>query len=109
MGSLPIVVGGAQFVPEMAMPAPPAARPPASPDDAGRFRAVWEAASDAMVLSDPAGVVRDANPAYYRLSGYGPEAVLGRSFAIIFPEAVRARAEEQYRNTFARPKSAPAV
>jgi len=50
-----------------------------------------------MALSDPAGVVLDANPAYGRLYGYAPEAVIGRSFAVIFPEAMRAWAEEESR------------
>ena len=89
---------------------PPAAPAPTVPgDDTGRFRAVWEAASDAMALSDPEGVVLDANPAYFALYGYEPGEVLGRSFAVIFPEEVRAWAEAEYRATFARAEVAPAV
>jgi PAS domain-containing protein len=49
------------------------------------LRQLWEHTSEAMVLSDPGGIVLAANPAYYRLYGYGPEEVLGKSFALIFP------------------------
>ncbi len=62
--------------------------------------AVWEAASDAMSLSDSEGNVVAANPAYYRLYGYGPDDVIGRSFAIIFPASSRDQAENEYRKTF---------
>jgi PAS domain S-box-containing protein len=64
------------------------------------LRAAWEAASDAMALSDPGGIVLAANPAYYTLYGYGPDEVLGRSFSIIFPEEERPGAEAQYREVF---------
>lgn len=83
--------------------------PNAPSDDTVRLRAVWEVASDAMALSDPDGFVLDANPAYFRLYGYTPDEVLGRSFAVIFPEEMRSWAEEQYRATFARDEVAPAV
>jgi PAS domain S-box-containing protein len=39
-----------------------------------------------MVLSDPEGIVLDANPAYLELCGYPSEQVIGRKFSIIFPE-----------------------
>ena len=73
----------------------------------GAFAAVWEAASDAMVLSDPEGTVRLANPAYYRLYGYTPEEIIGRSFAVIFPTEERAAAEAQYRAIFRSPGDPP--
>ena len=50
-----------------------------------RFRLAWDMAYDAMVLSDPHGIVLAANPAYLRLYGFPEEAVVGHSFAIIFP------------------------
>jgi PAS domain S-box-containing protein len=65
-----------------------------------RLRAVWESASDALALSDPDGTVLAANPAYYRLLGYEPERVIGKNFALIFPEDQRAQAAEQYRAVF---------
>jgi PAS domain S-box-containing protein len=64
------------------------------------LRQLWEHASEAMALSDPGGVVLAANPAYYRLYGYGPDEVLGKSFALIFPSDQRAWAEAQYRAVF---------
>lgn len=53
-----------------------------------------------MAISDPSGVVLAANPAYYRLYGYGPEEVLGASFALIFPHEQREWAEAQYQEVF---------
>lgn len=67
------------------------------------LRAAWEAATDAMALSDPDGRVLAANPAYYKLYGYSTEEVIGHSFAVIFPEPVRAAAEAQYREVFRGP------
>jgi PAS domain S-box-containing protein len=72
-------------------------------DSEARLRAVWEATSDALALSDPDGVVLAANPAYLELYGYAEDEVVGRSFAVIFPEAERARAEAQHRAAFADP------
>ncbi|RJP51042.1 MAG: PAS domain S-box protein [Anaerolineaceae bacterium] len=66
-----------------------------------RFSQVWEATSDAMALSDPDGIVLEANPAYLDLYGYKLEQVVGRSFAIIFPEEIQAQAVEQYKTVFA--------
>jgi PAS domain S-box-containing protein len=65
-----------------------------------RFRTVFEAASDAMALSDAEGIVVDANPAYYELYGYTAEEVIGHSFSIIFPEDYRTTAIEQYKQVF---------
>lgn len=74
-----------------------------------RFRSIWEHALDAMVLSDPQGLVLMTNPAYYQLYGYSPEDVNGKSFAIIFPEEQRAWALAEYQRTFAQPAIEPAV
>src|SRR5689334_13788716 len=71
------------------------------------LRAAWEAASDAMAISDAEGVVLVANPAYCRLYGYSPDEVVGQSFAIIFPEAERSSAEAQYREVFQRREQPP--
>jgi PAS domain S-box-containing protein len=71
------------------------------------LREIWECASDAIALSDPEGIVLAANPAYYRLYGFEPADVLGRSFAIIFPDDQRALAEEQYREVFASDLAPP--
>ena len=81
---------------------------PLHPSDA-RVRMIWETASDAMVLSDAAGIVVDANPAYYRLYGYPPEAVLGHCFALIFPPEMRAEARAAYHATFQDPLITPLI
>jgi PAS domain S-box-containing protein len=56
-----------------------------------------------MALSDPAGVVLAVNPAYCALYGFPPEALIGQSFAVIFPAAARAAALQQYQAIFADP------
>jgi PAS domain S-box-containing protein len=67
-----------------------------------RLRAIWEAATDAMVLSDSDGTVLDANPAYLALCGYPSGQVIGRKFSIIFPEDQQEWNENQYRASFHR-------
>lgn len=78
-------------------------------ESAARFRAIWEAAGDAMALSDPDGIVLAANPAYCALYGYTVDEVVGQSFAVIFPEDLRAWAIEEYRRAFTAPMLTPAV
>jgi PAS domain S-box-containing protein len=68
-----------------------------------RFRAVWEATSEALALCDPEGIVLAVNPAYCALYGRPPEEFVGHPFAVIFPEAERAEAMAQYRALFADP------
>ena len=72
-----------------------------------RFRTVWEITSDAMALSDPNGIVIAANPAYSRLYGYPLEEVIGHTFAVIFPENERFRAQQQYLDVFKNPVVPP--
>lgn len=76
-------------------------------DSEAQLRAIWESASDAMVLSDPDGTILAANPAYYRLTGHEPEQVIGQGFALIFPEEQRAQAAEQYRAVFTADERVP--
>src|SRR5918995_404036 len=76
-------------------------------DSEERFRAVWEATSEAMALSDPDGVVIAVNLAYCALYGLIPQQVIGQSFAVIFPEEARAAAVEQYRAILADPDPPP--
>ncbi len=71
-------------------------------EEAG-FRAAWEAAPEAVALSDPEGLVLAANPAYAELYGYPLDEVVGHSFALIFPPEQRAWALAGYRATFAGP------
>ena len=72
------------------------------------FQAIWNSSSDAMVLSDADGIVLAANPAYFRLYGFPVDAVIGQSFALIFPPEQRAWAAEQYQVAFASPAIIPA-
>ncbi len=65
-----------------------------------RFHAVWEAASDAMALSTPDGIVIDVNSAYLRLYGYALDEVMNKPFALIFPPEQRLSAQEQYHLLF---------
>jgi PAS domain S-box-containing protein len=65
-----------------------------------RLRAVWEIAADAIMLSDPEGIVIAANPAYCQLFGYSAEEVIGQSFAIIFPPERRNWVVERYKTVF---------
>jgi PAS domain S-box-containing protein len=73
-------------------------------DSQEHFRLVWEAAQDAMALSDPDGCVIDANPAYLKLYGYAAEQVINQDFAIIYPEEARATARQRYREVFHQPE-----
>jgi PAS domain S-box-containing protein len=66
----------------------------------GLLQALWEGASDAMVVSDYEGIVQAANPAYYRLYGYTADEVIDHSFAIIFPPDMREWAVTQYQAVF---------
>lgn len=65
-----------------------------------RFRAVWETATDGMVLSDAEGTVVMANPAYCQIYGYTAEEVVGHSCTVIYPEAQRAEALAHYQGMF---------
>ena len=71
------------------------------------FRAVWEAASDAMALSAPDGTVFAANPAYYQLYGLTPEEVIGKNFSIIFSKEEQKSAEALYDYIFKSPTIRP--
>ena len=73
------------------------------------LQVLWEQTSDAMALSDEAGIVLAANPAYSRLYGYSRDEVLGKSFALIFPKELRATAEADYESTFTTAEPLPVV
>src|SRR5688572_33266863 len=62
-----------------------------------------------MALSDAEGTVLMANPAYFELYGYGPEEIIGRNFAVIFPEELRAWANEVYQQVFTADQISPPV
>ena len=58
-------------------------------DPAARLQAVWEAASDGLVLCDAYGVLLDVNPAYCQLTGYARADLVGQDCALPLPEADR--------------------
>lgn len=61
-----------------------------------------------MVLSDANGTVIKVNPQYCVIYGYSEAELLGKNFAIIFPENARKTANEEYRKIFEQP-SPPAT
>jgi PAS domain S-box-containing protein len=72
-----------------------------------RFQTIWNASSDAMAVSDAAGTVLAANPAYCTLYGYAAEELVGHNFSVIFPESLRSWAIEEYNATFHSPTATP--
>jgi PAS domain S-box-containing protein len=104
MSKMQATTEGSRTTPDLT---PPPASGPSDQNE--RFRLAWEMASDAMVLSDPEGIVLAANPAYLQLYGYPAEQIIGQSFAIIFPAEVRAWATEQYKEYFAAEAVPPIV
>jgi PAS domain S-box-containing protein len=66
-----------------------------------RFRAVWEATSEALALSDPNGEVLAVNPAYCALYGRSADEFVGRSFAVIFGGENQSEAMALYQAVYA--------
>ena len=71
-------------------------------EEAG-FRAAWDAAPEAVALSDPDGLVLAANPAYAEFYGFPLDEMVGHSFVRIFPPEQQAWALAGYRETFVGP------
>ncbi len=55
-----------------------------------RYRLLWETCPDAVVLVDPDGCVRFANPAVKAVFGYAVEEVAGQQLGMLLPERLRA-------------------
>jgi len=72
-----------------------------------RFRAAFENASDAMVLSDEQGVVIAANQAYLQLYGFSAQEIIGHDYAIIYPETTREQSHTRYQQVFHDPREFP--
>jgi PAS domain S-box-containing protein len=72
-----------------------------------RFRAVWEHAADAMVLSDPDGIIQFVNPACCALYGLGRDELIGQDFTLVLREEERAPGEGRHRDLFAAPEPPP--
>ncbi len=87
------------------------AQPPAAEglSEQAILAALWDASADAMALSDPEGVVRAANAAYYALYGLPAEQVIGLPFHVIFPAEQRAWAAQGYQEVFLSPEQPPPI
>jgi PAS domain S-box-containing protein len=55
-----------------------------------RFRALWEASADAILMVDEESVVRYANPAVLAVFGYRPEELTGQHLALLQPARLAA-------------------
>jgi two-component system, cell cycle sensor histidine kinase and response regulator CckA len=74
-------------------------RPIPSPDASDRSRAIVEAALDAVLTMDAAGLIVDLNASAERLFGYSRDVAIGKSMAdLIIPSAFR----DRHRAGFAR-------
>lgn len=103
-------IGGIQAIGVETPAGNPASRTPESVHPAlaaseERVRAVWDATSDALALSDPDGIVLAINPAYTELYGLSPAEAVGQEFSLIFPATERAAALERYRTIFTAPET----
>ncbi len=65
-----------------------------------RFRAVWEHALDGLVVADPDGTIRFANPAFCRIAGYSAEMITGQSFQVLITERHLPAALQNYLQRF---------
>jgi PAS domain S-box-containing protein len=63
-----------------------------------RFRALWEAAVDAVLVLDADSIIQYANPALQEVFGYAPDEVVGRNLELLQPERLR----EAHRRGLAR-------
>jgi PAS domain S-box-containing protein len=72
-----------------------------------RFRAVWEHAADALVLSDSDGIIQIVNPACCALYGLGTDELIGHDFALILAETHGAEVSLRHHELFAAPQPPP--
>jgi protein-histidine pros-kinase len=77
-----------------------------SPTDA-QFRALLEAAPDAMVIVDEAGVIQVVNAQAERLFGYARTEMLGREVEMLVPARYRKSHGGDRRKYFVQPKRRP--
>ncbi len=54
-----------------------------------RYRALWETATDAVLLMNTDSVIEFANPAVEHVFGYTPEEVIGQNLTLLLPERVQ--------------------
>lgn len=70
-----------------------------------RFRQVWEASLDGLMVVDESGVITMVNPGLARMFGYQPEALLGQKVEMLVPEMLRERHEANRAAFFALPEA----
>lgn len=63
-----------------------------------RYRSIFEAAVDAIVTIDEAGIVESINPAGERLFGFRSEELVGRNVSLLMPSPDRERHDEYMRH-----------
>lgn len=71
------------------------------------LRAIWDASPDAMVVSDPEGIVLATNASYHRLVGYSPRDVIGRHFSVLFPTREQRELSDEYQRLFRQAAAFP--
>jgi two-component system sensor histidine kinase/response regulator len=64
-----------------------------------RFRSLFEAVPDAVVIIDENGSVEYTNPGTHRLFGYSPDELRGQNIRILMPEPYRSH-HDQYMNRY---------
>ena len=74
---------------------------PFAPDQAWLAAAVVEASPEAIVVTDPDGLIRLWNHGAERMFGFAPTEALGQSLDVIIPEKLRARHWKGYDQTMA--------
>ena len=61
-----------------------------------RYRALWETATDAVLLTDTDSVIQFANPAVEQVFGYTPNEVIGENLTLLLPERVRDEQKKEF-------------
>jgi PAS domain S-box-containing protein len=69
--------------------------------------AVFEAATEGILLCDAEGIILQANPACHRLFGYPAGGMAGMPVAALMPEALRQRHGQHLSGFFRRPEPRP--
>lgn len=81
------------------------ARDPSRFRPSDRYRAVFEASPDAILIVDSLGRVVDANPEATRLFGYAEEELVGECVDLLLPEEAREPHASHRRRYFDRPRA----
>ncbi|MBL8473487.1 MAG: PAS domain S-box protein [Rhodocyclaceae bacterium] len=68
-----------------------------------RFRQVWEASMEGLLVTDASGSILLANPSAERMFGYAPGELAGTRVEMLVPEDARARHPEYRRKFFEQP------